>query len=120
MERTYIMVKPDGVQRGLVGDIIARFEQKGFHLGGLKMIYPSEELLREHYKDLAQKPFFPHLIEYMKSGPVVGMIWEGKTAVVSGRKLLGATNPLDSNPGTIRGDYCIVTGRNVCHGSDSP
>lgn len=119
-ERTYIMVKPDGVQRGLVGQIIARFEAKGFHLAGLKQLQPSKELLEAHYADLSARPFFPHLIEYMLSGPVVGMIWVGKGAVASGRKLLGATNPADSAPGTIRGDFCIVTGRNICHGSDSP
>lgn len=119
MERTYIMVKPDGVQRGLVGEIVTRFEKKGYHLAGIRMVWPSEDLLKEHYKDLAQKPFFPHLITYMKSGPVVGMIWEGKHVVAAGRTLLGATNPLQSNPGTIRGDFCIETGRNICHGSDS-
>jgi nucleoside-diphosphate kinase len=119
MERTFIMVKPDGVQRGLVGQIINRFEQKGYFLAGLKMTWASEQLLSEHYADLATKPFFAGLVKYMHSGPVVAMIWEGKNVVAAGRVLLGATNPLNSAPGTIRGDLCIDVGRNVCHGSDS-
>jgi nucleoside-diphosphate kinase len=119
MERTFIMVKPDGVQRGLVGDIISRFEKKGYFLVALKQMLPSEDLLKEHYADLSQKGFFAGLIQYMKSGPVVAMVWEGKGVVLTGRKMLGETNPLNSNPGTIRGDFCIDIGRNICHGSDS-
>lgn len=119
MEQTFIMIKPDGVQRGLVGQIICRFEQKGYFLKGIKMQVASEGLLQEHYKDLAQKPFFPSLVKYMSSGPVCAMIWEGKNVVKAGRVLLGATNPQDSAPGTIRGDFCVEVGRNVCHGSDS-
>ena len=118
-EQTYIMIKPDGVQRGLVGKIIARFEAKGYYLRALKMAQPSKELLENHYADLAQRPFFPALITYMLSGPVICMVWEGAGVVATGRLMLGATNPLASNPGTIRGDYCIITGRNICHGSDS-
>ncbi|CAH1106615.1 unnamed protein product [Psylliodes chrysocephalus] len=118
-ERTFIMVKPDGVQRGLVGKIIKRFEQKGFKLVALKFLWPSEELLQKHYADLAGKPFFPGLIKYMSSGPVVPMVWEGLGVVKTGRVLLGATNPADSAPGTIRGDLCIQVGRNICHGSDA-
>lgn len=118
-ERTYIMVKPDGVQRGLVGEIISRFEKRGYHLVALKLTYPTQDLLSEHYKDLSDKPFFPKLIEYMKSGPVAAMVWQGKEAVKTGRLMLGATNPLASVPGTIRGDFCIDVGRNICHGSDS-
>ena len=118
-ERTYIMIKPDGVQRGLVGDIIKRFEQKGYKLIALKMMTPSVSHLKEHYADLAKKPFFPSLIEYMASGPVVCMVWEGSFAVKTGRVLLGETNPTDSTPGSIRGDYCIEVGRNICHGSDA-
>merc|ERR1719366_6549 len=120
MERTYIMIKPDGVQRGLVGDIIKRFEQRGYKLGGLKLFSASEELLRQHYSDLTEKKFFPDLLAYMLSGPVTCMIWEGENAVKMGRAMLGATNPQESLPGTIRGDFSIVTGRNICHGSDSP
>ena len=118
-ERTFIAVKPDGVQRGLVGKIIARFEEKGFKLVALKMISASEDLLKLHYADLSQKPFFPGLVKFMSSGPVVAMVWEGKGAVKTGRKMLGETNPADSLPGTIRGDFCIDIGRNICHGSDS-
>ncbi|XP_050524564.1 nucleoside diphosphate kinase [Daktulosphaira vitifoliae] len=118
-ERTFIMIKPDGVQRGLVGKIIKRFETKGFKLVAMKFLWPSEELLKKHYADLAGKPFFPGLIKYMSSGPVVPMVWEGLDAVKTGRFLLGATNPKDSNPGTIRGDLCIQVGRNIIHGSDA-
>ena len=113
------MVKPDGVQRGLVGKIIERFEARGYHLVALKLATPSEALLQEHYKDLSEKSFFPALIKYMLSGPVVCMVWQGTEVVKTGRLMLGATNPLNSQPGTIRGDFCITTGRNICHGSDS-
>ena len=119
LERTYIMIKPDGVQRGCVGEIIARFEKKGFKLLAMKLYSPSKQLLEEHYKDLKEKPFFPKLVEYMMMGPVVCMIWQGREVVKTGRKMLGATNPLNSEPGTIRGDYCIESGSNIIHGSDS-
>eukprot|EP00607_Mallomonas_marina_P002392 CAMPEP_0182428872 /NCGR_PEP_ID=MMETSP1167-20130531/24320_1 /TAXON_ID=2988 /ORGANISM="Mallomonas Sp, Strain CCMP3275" /LENGTH=184 /DNA_ID=CAMNT_0024612055 /DNA_START=53 /DNA_END=607 /DNA_ORIENTATION=+ len=118
-ERTYIMIKPDGVQRRVVGDILHRFEAKGYQLKALKLTMPTQELLEEHYRDLKEKPFFPKLMSYMTSGPVVAMVWEGKNVVATGRKMLGATNPLESNPGTIRGDFGIDVGRNICHGSDS-
>uniref|UniRef100_A0AAY5L5C0 Nucleoside diphosphate kinase n=2 Tax=Esox lucius TaxID=8010 RepID=A0AAY5L5C0_ESOLU len=118
-ERTFIAIKPDGVQRGLVGDIIKRFEQKGFKLVGMKFIQAPESLLREHYADLKERPFFPGLVSYMASGPVVAMVWEGLNAVKTGRVMLGETNPADSKPGTIRGDFCIQVGRNIIHGSDS-
>mmetsp|Transcript_15914 Transcript_15914/g.17967 ORF Transcript_15914/g.17967 Transcript_15914/m.17967 type:complete len:155 (+) Transcript_15914:105-569(+) len=118
-EQTYIMIKPDGVLRNIIGEIIARFEKKGFKLVALKMMTPSKPLLEEHYADLKEKKFFPGLIAYMSSGPVVCMVWEGLDAVKTGRKMLGATNPKDSEPGTIRGDLCIDIGRNICHGSDS-
>ncbi|KAI8892204.1 nucleoside diphosphate kinase [Globomyces pollinis-pini] len=118
-ERTYIMVKPDGVERGLVGEIIKRFEQKGYKLCALQLLHPSKEHLEQHYGDLKSKPFFPKLVAYMLSGPVVGMVWQGKGVVLTGRKLLGETNPLASLPGTIRGDFCIDVGKNICHGSDS-
>merc|ERR1712183_534618 len=118
-ERTFIMLKPDAVHRGLIGDIIKRFEQKGFKLVAMKMMHASEDLLKQHYADLSSKPFFPGLVKYMASGPVVPMVWEGLNVVKTGRKILGATNPADSDPGTIRGDYCIQVGRNICHGSDS-
>ena len=118
-ERTFIMVKPDGVQRGLVGDIIARFEGKGFQLLALRQMRPSREHLEKHYADLSSKDFFGSLIDYMASSPVVAMVWAGDGAVKEGRKMLGATKPSESAMGTIRGDYCIDIGRNVCHGSDS-
>ncbi|XP_025417249.1 nucleoside diphosphate kinase-like isoform X2 [Sipha flava] len=118
-ERTFIMIKPDGVQRGLVGKIIKRFETKGFKLVAMKFLWPSEELLKNHYADLAGKSFFPGLIKYMASGPVVAMVWEGLDAVKTGRFILGATDPKNSNPGTIRGDLCIQVGRNIIHGSDA-
>lgn len=119
MERTYIMVKPDGVQRGLVGNIINRFETKGYKLTALKTRMASAEILNQHYGDLVSKPFFPGMRDYMMSGPVCCMVWEGTEAVKTGRKMLGETNPRESSPGTIRGDYCLEVGRNICHGSDS-
>ncbi|VEL10348.1 unnamed protein product [Protopolystoma xenopodis] len=112
-ERTFIMVKPDGVHRGLVGEVIKRFENRGYKLVALKLVKPSEALLKEHYSALCDLPFFPKLIHYMSSGPVVPMV------VKSGRKMLGETKPLESAPGTIRGDFCQVVGRNAVHGSDS-
>ena len=119
MERTFIMLKPDAVQRGLMGEIIERFESRGFKLVGMKFMLAGEELLKTHYSDLSKKPFFPELIRYMSSGPVVPMVFEGLKAVKQGRTMLGATNPKDSAPGTIRGDLCVDVGRNIIHGSDS-
>jgi len=119
-ERTFIAVKPDGVHRGLVGEIIKRFEQKGFKLVGLKMVHASKQLAEGHYHDLREKKFFAGLVEYFSSGPIVAMVWEGEDSIASGRKLLGATRPQDSAPGTIRGDYAVNVGRNICHGSDGP
>ncbi|EXJ60927.1 nucleoside diphosphate kinase [Cladophialophora yegresii CBS 114405] len=117
-EQTFIAVKPDGVQRGLVGDIISRFEKRGYKLVAIKMTSPGKEHLEKHYEDLKDKPFFKGLVTYMLSGPIVAMVWEGRDATKTGRAILGATNPLASSPGTIRGDYAIDVGRNVCHGSD--
>ncbi|ELQ35834.1 nucleoside diphosphate kinase [Pyricularia oryzae Y34] len=122
-EQTFIAIKPDGVQRGLVGPIISRFEQRGYKLVAIKLVTPGKAHLEQHYADLKDKPFFAGLVEYqpadMNSGPIAAMVWEGRDAVKTGRTLLGATNPLASAPGTIRGDYAIDVGRNVCHGSDS-
>ncbi|RFU30714.1 hypothetical protein B7463_g5625, partial [Scytalidium lignicola] len=118
-EQTFIAIKPDGVQRGLIGPIISRFENRGFKLVAIKVMVASKEHLEKHYEDLSSKPFFPGLIKYMGSGPICAMVWEGRDAVKTGRTLLGATNPLASAPGTIRGDFAIDVGRNVCHGSDS-
>ncbi|ERN01150.1 hypothetical protein AMTRI_Chr03g146380 [Amborella trichopoda] len=119
MELTFIMIKPDGVQRGLVGEIIARFEKKGFSLKGLKLLSVERPFAEKHYEDLSAKPFFNGLVDYIISGPVVAMVWEGKSVVSTGRTIIGATNPLASAPGTIRGDFAIDIGRNVIHGSDS-
>ncbi|XP_040386723.1 nucleoside diphosphate kinase isoform X1 [Cygnus olor] len=118
-ERTFIAIKPDGVQRGLVGEIIKRFEQKGFRLVAMKFVHASEDLLKQHYIDLKDRPFYPGLVKYMNSGPIVAMVWEGLNVVKTGRVMLGETNPADSKPGTIRGDFCIQVGRNIIHGSDS-
>ncbi|EFJ46649.1 nucleoside diphosphate kinase [Volvox carteri f. nagariensis] len=118
-EQSYIMIKPDGVQRGLVGEVIKRFEQRGYTLKGLKLLNVPKDLAEKHYQDLSARPFFPALVDYICSGPVVAMVWEGKGVVATGRKMIGATNPLASEPGTIRGDFAIEVGRNVIHGSDS-
>ncbi|KAJ2000160.1 nucleoside diphosphate kinase Ndk1 [Coemansia thaxteri] len=120
-ERTFIAVKPDGVQRGLVSDIIGRFERRGYKLVGLKLLVPSKALANEHYADLSSKPFFAGLVDYMTNGkaPVIGMVWEGPAVIKQGRVMLGATDPKAAGPGTIRGDYCLTIGRNICHGSDS-
>ena len=98
---------------------MARFEKRGFQLLAAQLIVPTRELLQEHYADLSGKPFFAGLVEFMASGPVLAMVFQGKDAVKTARRMLGETNPLASNPGTVRGDYCIDMGRNVCHGSDS-
>lgn len=119
MERTYVMVKPDGVHRGLVGEIIKRFENRGYKLVALKMATPSREHFEKHYADLAGKKFFPSLIDYMLTGPVVATVWEGVQATKVGRKIVGETDPIESLPGTIRGDFCIEKGRNIIHASDS-
>ncbi len=119
MERTFIAIKPDGVQRGLVGEIIQRFESKGFKLVGLKQLQVSRELAEEHYGEHKERPFFSGLVDFITSSPVVAMVWEGKEVVASARKMIGATNPLGSDPGTIRGDFGIDIGRNIIHGSDA-
>jgi nucleoside-diphosphate kinase len=118
-EQTFIAIKPDGVQRGLVGKIIQRFEERGYKLVAMKQVKASRNHLEVHYQDLKEKPFFRGLVEYMASGPIVAMCWEGLDVVKQGRVMLGQTNPLQSAPGTIRGDFCVQMGRNICHGSDS-
>lgn len=120
MERTFIAIKPDGVQRQLVGEIIRRFETKGFTLVGLKLLNVSRELAEEHYGVHRERPFFAGLVDFITSGPVVAMVWEGNGVIASARKLIGATNPLNSEPGTIRGDFGVNIGRNIIHGSDAP
>ena len=119
MERTFVMVKPDGVQRNLVGEVIKRFESKGFTLVGLKLISVSRELAEKHYDVHKERPFFNSLVEFIISSPVVAMVWEGQGVVSSARKIIGGTNPLEAEPGTIRGDYGIDIGRNLIHGSDA-
>ncbi|XP_007237610.3 nucleoside diphosphate kinase, mitochondrial isoform X1 [Astyanax mexicanus] len=119
-ERTLVAIKPDGVQRRLIGQVIKRFEQRGFQLVGLKMLQVSEELLSQHYVSLHRKPFYPSLLRYMTSGPVVAMVWEGHNVVKSTRMLVGNTNPAEADPGTLRGDFSIHISRNIVHASDSP
>ncbi len=119
MERTFVMVKPDGVQRNLVGEVIRRFEAKGFTLVGLKMMQVSRELAEQHYDVHKEKSFFGGLVDFIVSAPVVAMVWEGEGVVAAARKIIGATNPLTAEPGTIRGDYGISIGRNLIHGSDA-
>ena len=119
MEQTFLMIKPDGVQRKLVGEIIRRFEEKGFILAGLKLLTPTRELAEAHYGVHRGKPFFEGVVSFISSGPVVAMIWEGDNIVELSRKLIGATKPIDAAPGTIRGDYANTIEQNLIHGSDS-
>ena len=120
MERTFIMIKPDGVQRGLIGDVISRFERKGFTLVGMKFMAVSRELAEKHYEVHKERPFFAGLVEFIISSPVVAMVWEGENVIASARTLIGATKPTEAQPGTIRGDFGIEVGRNLIHGSDAP
>ncbi|UCE92531.1 MAG: nucleoside-diphosphate kinase [Methanobacteriota archaeon] len=113
------MVKPDGVQRGLVGEIVSRFERRGFKVCGMKLMRIQRELAERHYEEHKGKPFYAPLISYVTSGPVVCMVLEGENAVAVVRSMMGKTNPQDAMPGTVRGDLAQVTGRNVIHGSDS-
>jgi nucleoside-diphosphate kinase len=120
MERTLILVKPDGVQRGLVGEVIGRFERRGLKLLGMKFIQMSEELARKHYAVHEGRPFYEDLVGYITSGPVVAIVWEGTNAVQAARNTIGGTNPAEATAGTIRGDLGMEVGRNLVHGSDSP
>ncbi len=120
MERTLIIIKPDAVERGLIGPIITRFEQRGLKIIGMKMLQVSEELARKHYAVHEGKPFFEPLIEYITASPVVVMALEGPQAVQAARKTIGATKPVEAEAGSIRGDFGMMVGRNVVHGSDSP
>lgn len=119
MERTFLMIKPDGVQRQLVGEVIRRFETKGFTLVGLKMMSVSRELAEKHYDVHKERPFFTSLVEFIISAPVVAMVWQGEGVVAAARKIIGATDPLNAEPGTIRGDFGVSIGRNLIHGSDA-
>jgi len=119
LERTFVMIKPDGVQRALIGEIISRLERKGLKIVAMKMLKLNRELAEMHYAEHKEKPFFENLLNYIMSGPVVAMVVEGKGAIKLVRDLVGATNPMEANPGTIRGDLAIDIGRNVIHASDS-
>ena len=120
MEKTFLMVKPDGVKRGLIGQVIGRIEAKGFRMVAIKMTRISEDRAREHYAEHVGKPFFPEMLSFITSGPVVAMVWEGPEAIQSIRELMGATDPAGAKPGTIRGDLGGSISQNVVHGSDSP
>ena len=118
-ERTYIMLKPDCIKRGLMGEVISRIEKKGYRITNAKMLNLDEKILREHYAHIADKPFFPEIVSYMTSGPVLAMIVEGENAVKGMRILMGATKFEEATAGTIRGDYAFCTTENLIHGSDS-
>lgn len=120
MERSFVMVKPDGVQRSLAGEVIARLERRGLRLVACKLLSVSRELAEKHYAELREKPFFPGLIQFITSGPVLAMVWEGPGAVALIRGTMGATNPAAAAPGTIRADLAVDVGHNVVHGSDGP
>lgn len=117
-EHTFIMVKPDGVERGLVGEVISRFESKGLRLQQIRMLNVDPELARRHYQEHLEKPFFPELLDFITSGPVVAMEWSGESAIAAARSLMGATDPQQASPGTIRGDLGLEVTRNIVHGSD--
>jgi nucleoside-diphosphate kinase len=119
IEHTFIMVKPDGVERGLVGEVISRFEKKGFGLERMRMLTPTTEIATEHYAEHVDKPFFGELLEFITRGPVVAMEWSGEEAVGSARNIMGATNPANAAPGSIRGDLASLLTENIVHGSDS-
>lgn len=120
MERTLILVKPDAFARNLTGEIIARFERKGLRLAALRQLNMERELAERHYAEHAGKPFYEELVGFITSGPLVAMVLEGEQAVLAARQVIGATNPLEAAPGSIRGDYAIEVGQNMVHGSDSP
>ncbi|PLR75646.1 nucleoside-diphosphate kinase [Bacillus sp. V3-13] len=120
MEKTFIMVKPDGVQRNLIGEVVARFEKKGYQLAGAKLMIISKELAEQHYGEHKERPFFGELVDFITSGPVFAMVWQGENVIASARQMMGATNPKDAAPGTLRGDFGLTVGKNVIHGSDSP
>ncbi|MFD1360560.1 nucleoside-diphosphate kinase [Lentibacillus salinarum] len=119
MEQTFLMVKPDGVQRNLTGEIVNRFERKGFKLAGAKLMQITDDLAKTHYGEHQDKPFFGELVEFITSGPVLAMVWEGDNVIATARDMMGKTNPLEAAPGTIRGDYGVTVGKNIIHGSDS-
>lgn len=119
MEKTFLMVKPDGVQRNVIGEIVSRFEKKGYHLSGAKLMQIPTELAEQHYGEHKERPFFGELVDFITSGPVFAMVWEGENVILTARQMMGATNPKDAAPGTIRGDFAVTVGKNMIHGSDS-
>jgi len=119
VERTFIMIKPDGVQRGMIGEIVSRFERKGFKVVGAKFMQVSRELAEAHYSQHSERPFFGELVDFITSSPVFAMVLEGNNIITAARVMMGATNPVDANPGTIRGDLAVSIGMNMIHGSDS-
>lgn len=120
MQKTFIMVKPDGVQRNVVGEIVQRFEQKGFKLAAAKLMQVSNELAETHYGEHKERPFFGELVDFITSGPVFAMVWEGEEVISTARTMIGETNPAEATPGSIRGDFGVTVGKNIIHGSDSP
>jgi nucleoside-diphosphate kinase len=119
-QSTFVMVKPDGVRRRLVGEVIGRLERKGLRLEKMRMLVIDEDLAKRHYAEHVERPFFDDLVEFITSGPVIAMQWSGESAVTVARALMGETNPVEASPGTIRGDYAIEITENIVHGSDSP
>ncbi|UDB48126.1 nucleoside-diphosphate kinase [Bacillus safensis] len=120
MDKTFLMVKPDGVERQLIGDIVLRFEKKGLQLVGAKLMSIPKEVAETHYGEHKEKPFFGELVDFITSGPVFAMVWQGEQVVDVTRQIIGKTNPKEALPGTIRGDYGLTVGKNIIHGSDSP
>lgn len=119
MEKTFLMVKPDGVQRGLVGEIVNKFEKKGYQLLGAKLMNVSRETAELHYAEHIERPFFNDLVDFITSSPVFAMVWQGDEVIATARQMMGKTNPKEALSGTIRGDYGVTTGKNIIHGSDS-
>ena len=119
MEKTFLMVKPDGVQRDLIGEVVSRFEKKGFKLVGAKLMLIDKELAGKHYQEHKERSFFGELVDFITSGPVFAMVWEGNNVVQIARDMMGKTNPADAAPATVRGDYGLSIGMNIIHGSDS-
>lgn len=120
MERTLILIKPDAFSRGICGEVISRFERKGLAIAALKRLVMDRELAQRHYAEHEGKPFFDELVSFIASGPLVAMVLEGESAVTAARQVIGATNPLEAAPGSIRGDLALEVGENLVHGSDSP
>lgn len=119
MEKTFLMVKPDGVQRSITGEIVQRFEKKGYHLVGAKLMMIPQEVAEQHYAEHKERPFFGELISFITSGPVFAMVWQGDNVIKVAREMMGKTNPTEAAPGTIRGDFAVQMGMNIIHGSDS-